>query len=255
MIPKIIHYVWVGGNELDDMAKRCIASWKKYCPDYEIIQWNESNFDIDSFRFARDAYEAKKFAHVSDVIRLYALVKRGGIYLDTDVEILKPLDCLLDCNAFIGFENESSLATCLIACREEFEPIKKLLEEYHNRVFCAANLEPNNKHFGDFFSLRGLKFDNNYQVVDGVMIYPSEFFCPKGWGIKDFLTTNNTYAVHHFSASWVSKEKKLISAYYVKYGRKRGRILFTLRHPILANRIRHSNKRLRKQARLNQLNG
>ena len=106
MIPKVIHYCWFGGNPLPELAQKCIASWKKYCPDYEIKEWNESNFDLNCCDYVREAYEAKKWAFVSDVARLYAMVHEGGIYMDTDVEVIAPLDSLLQYHAVSGFETE-----------------------------------------------------------------------------------------------------------------------------------------------------
>ena len=108
MIPKVIHYCWFGRNPLPPLAIKCIESWKKYCPDYEIKEWNEDNFDLDLFPYTREAYDNRKFAFVTDVVRLYALYHEGGVYMDTDVEVLKPIDCFLTHHAFSGFENEKS---------------------------------------------------------------------------------------------------------------------------------------------------
>ena len=111
MIPKIIHYCWFGGKPLPELAQKCIASWKKYCPDYEIKEWNESNFNLNSCDYVREAYEAKKWAFITDYVRLYAMVTEGGIYMDTDVEVIKPLDPFLKHKAFSGFEDEVSIPT------------------------------------------------------------------------------------------------------------------------------------------------
>ena len=109
MIPKKIHYCWFGGNPLPPLAVKCIESWKKYLPDYEIKEWNESNFDLNYNDYVREAYEAKKWAFITDVVRLYAMVTEGGIYMDTDVEVLKPLDELLQYDAVSGFESSSRI--------------------------------------------------------------------------------------------------------------------------------------------------
>ena len=118
MIPKKIHYCWFGGNPLPPLAKKCIASWKKYCPDYEIKEWNETNFDVNALAYTREAFEARKWAFITDVVRLQALVTEGGIYMDTDVEVLKPLDSLLQYEAVSGFESETQIPTGLMACRD-----------------------------------------------------------------------------------------------------------------------------------------
>lgn len=117
MIPKKIHYCWFGGNPLPPLAVKCIESWKKYCPDYEIKEWNESNFDLNCNEYVREAYEAKKWAFITDVVRLYAMVTEGGIYMDTDVEVLRPLDDLLVYEAVSGFETKTRIPTGLMACR------------------------------------------------------------------------------------------------------------------------------------------
>ena len=107
MIPKIIHYCWFGGKPKPELAEKCIESWKKFCPDYEIVEWNEGNFNINSNLYVKQAYEAKKYAFVTDYVRLYALYTQGGIYMDTDVMVLKPLDEYLNHEAFSGFESKT----------------------------------------------------------------------------------------------------------------------------------------------------
>ena len=118
-IPKIIHYVWVGGKEKSELAKKCIESWRKYCPDYQIIEWNENNFDMNQNLYLKQAYQAKKFAFVSDYIRLKVLEKFGGIYLDTDIEIAKSLDEFLSHKGVVGFENQVWIATAVIMAEKQ----------------------------------------------------------------------------------------------------------------------------------------
>ena len=124
MIPKKIHYFWFGGNEKPKSVKKCIDSWKKYCPDYEVIEWNESNFDIRCMPFVEQAYEAKKYAFVSDVARLMMIYEYGGIYMDTDVEVIKPLDNLLENKAYMGFENDENVASGLGFDRQRIDNFK-----------------------------------------------------------------------------------------------------------------------------------
>ena len=135
MIPKTIHYCWFGGNPLPDLAIKCIKSWKKYCPDYEIIEWNEKNFDLQYNTYVREAYEAKKWAFVSDVARLFALVNYGGIYMDTDVEVIKSLDDLLLYQSVSGFESETQIPTGLMACEKGNRMFQEFLNDYEGKHF------------------------------------------------------------------------------------------------------------------------
>ena len=135
MIPKIIHYCWFGGNPLPELAKKCITSWKIYCPDYEIKEWNESNFDLNCCDYVREAYKSKKWAFVSDVARLHALVTEGGIYIDTDVEVIKSLDTLLQYSAVSGFESITSISTGLMACEKDDPMFKEFLDGYKTAHF------------------------------------------------------------------------------------------------------------------------
>ena len=134
-IPKIIHYCWFGGNKKPALIKRCIRSWKKYCPDYKIVEWNENNFDIHCIPFCEQAYEAKKWAFVSDYARLKVLLDHGGIYMDTDVQIFKNLDCFLNNEAFSCFENATHIPTALMASAKGNRWMKMLLDDYDNRKF------------------------------------------------------------------------------------------------------------------------
>lgn len=143
-IPKTVHYCWFGGKEKPELTNMCISSWKKHLPDYEIIEWNENNFDINMNNFVKEAYEAKKFAFVSDYVRAYVLYNYGGIYLDTDVEVIKPLDQFLDHNVFTGCESDKYCVTGTIGSTKNHELIKSLLEYYDNKKFRLDNNEYNN---------------------------------------------------------------------------------------------------------------
>ena len=139
MIPKIIHYCWFGRNPLPPLAKKCIASWKKHLPEYEIKEWNEDNFDLDMFPYDREAYDNRKFAFVTDIVRLYALYNEGGIYMDTDVEVLKSLDGFLHHTAFSGFENETDVPTGIMASEKGGLWAKENLEYYNGRHFVKSD--------------------------------------------------------------------------------------------------------------------
>lgn len=212
MIPKIIHYCWFGGNPLPKSAEKCIKSWKKYCPDYEIIEWNESNFDINSNRYVREAYENKKYAFVTDFVRLYAMYNYGGIYMDTDVEVLKPLDCFLNNHAFSGFESNEYIPTGLMASEKEFPLFEELLKYYENRAFVNSDgsfdTTTNTVIITNACKNRGLVLNNEFQVVDGFALYPKDYFCVKNTHTGIIEKTQNSFSIHHFNATWNTKEER-----------------------------------------------
>lgn len=224
-IPKKIHYCWFGENPLPELAVKCIESWNKYCPDYEIIKWDESNFDINCCPYVKEAYEAKKWAFVSDVARLYALVNYGGIYMDTDVEVLKPLDDLLELEAFSGFESETGIPTGIMACEKGQALFKELLDDYNEEHFlkedgtldCTTNVI----RITNTCLKYGLELNNKKQTVNGFTLFPKEFFCPKDVGTFKLNITKNSYTIHHFNGSWLSEEQQ----YYVKLTKKYNRFL------------------------------
>ena len=210
MIPKTIHYCWFGGNKLPPLAKKCIKSWRKYCKEYEIIRWDESNFDISSAPlYVRQAYEAKKWAFVSDYVRLWAMVNYGGIYMDTDVEVIKPLDRFLKHQAFSGFEDEVNIPTGIMACEKDFVLFKKLLHYYDDAEFIKkdGSLDAtNNVEIITNMCLQiGLHQNNTFQILDGFALYPNDYFCPKSYVDGMIRKTDNTATIHHFNSSWLSE--------------------------------------------------
>ena len=221
MIPKKIHYCWFGGNPLPELAQKCIASWKQYCPDYEIIEWNETNFDVNCNRYCAEAYAAKKWAFVSDVARLYALVTEGGIYMDTDVEVLKPLDEFLELDAFSGFESFDRIPTGIMAASKGQAMFTELLNDYNNASFFNAdgtpNLTTNVTRITESCLKHGLVLNNTEQTVNGFTLFPNEYFCPKDCDTKVLTITENTYTIHHFDGSWVSDEDKLMGELRNRY--------------------------------------
>jgi len=221
MIPKKIHYCWFGGNPLPELAKKCIESWKKYCPDYEIIEWNETNFDINYCAYVKEAYEAKKWAFVSDVARLYALVKEGGIYMDTDVEVLKPLDEFLTLEAFSGFESVDRIPTGLMAAQKGSALFQELLQEYETARFLqedgSFDLTTNVIRITNVCLKYGLQLNNTLQTVNGFTLYPNDYFCPKDLETKVLTITENTHTIHHFDGSWLTEEDKLFLKLKGKY--------------------------------------
>ena len=210
MIPKVIHYCWFGRGEKSKLIKKCIKSWRKYCPDYEIIEWNEDNFDVNSTIWTKQAYEAKKWAFVSDYVRLFALYNYGGVYLDTDVEIIKPIDNFLEHSAFSGFENPKSVPTGIIASQKGHSIVKLWLDWYNDREFIVNGKmthEPNVKFMTKILIDKGLTLNNTYQEIEGFAMYPQTYFCPLFMDMQKTCKTKYTHAIHHFNSSWRSKEE------------------------------------------------
>lgn len=213
-IPKIIHYIWVGGKEKSELAKKCIESWRKYCPDYQIIEWNESNFDMNQNLYLKQAYQAKKFAFVSDYMRLKVLYDFGGIYMDTDVEVVKPLDEFLKHNAFSGFENQVWMPTAVMGAEKHSKWIERLLAVYDKLTFLNDNGSYNLTTNVTYMSIVTQKFykvklNNTYQELDdGLVIYPNDWFCPKDYVSQKIMLTDNTHAIHHFNGSWLTNSAR-----------------------------------------------
>ncbi len=213
MIPKKIHYCWFGGNPLPKDAQRYIKSWKKYLPDYEIIEWNENNFDLDMYQFTREAYDNGKYAFITDVVRLYVLKKYGGIYMDTDVEVLKSLDRFLTHAAFSGFENDSFVPTGIMASEANGKWVNDLLAYYDNRHFVKENGEldtiSNTYIITQMMKQKGFRMNNLFQEIENyVAFYPNEYFCPKSYRTGKIELTQNSYTIHHFAKSWIPFRKK-----------------------------------------------
>lgn len=210
MIPKRIYYVWLGKNKLPDDVKRNLKTWKETNPDYEIIQINESNFDINKYAFVKEAYNAKAWAFASDVARLDAIYNYGGFYFDTDVELLKSLDTLTKEKSVWGLETINSVNSGLIIGAEKGNiNIKKILDIYSEKHFDINN--ENNlittQIIGNFFVKQGLKPVNKTQVLkDGTKIFASDYFAPLHWWGGGKIT-RNTIAIQQYSKSWGKKEK------------------------------------------------
>jgi len=227
-IPKVIHYCWFGGNPLPADVQRCIESWKKYCPDYEIRRWDESNFDCTQNLYARQALKAKKWAFASDYARLKIVYDEGGIYLDTDVELLRPLDDLLELPGFMGFEPSypGGAFPCVVATGLGFGAQKgnavvgALLHDYDGIPFYREDgkqdITPCPERNTATLVKLGLVPDNRRQTVGGVEIFPSDYFCPMNYMTGETNITENTYSIHLYQMSWKSpfdqKIKKLFGA-------------------------------------------
>ena len=212
-IPKVIHYCWFGKGKMPKLAKKCIKSWQKFCPDYKIVCWNEENFDINQNRYAKEAYEAGKWAFVSDYVRLKVLYDEGGIYLDTDVEIIKPIDKLVEKGGYMGFDDNGIISTGLgFACEKGNELVGAILKDYDDIPFLRADgtydLLPCPDRNTQTMVKLGLDINSREQVFMGIQMLPEDYLCPMKYYTGKKVITKNTYSIHHFCASWTSKTSK-----------------------------------------------
>lgn len=207
-IPKIIHYCWFGNIDKPNIVKKCIDSWERNLEGYEIKEWNEMNFDINCNEYVRQAYESKKYAFVSDYARVYALYNYGGIYLDTDVEVFKTFNDLLNNESIWGFEQENYIATSTIGSKKGNELIQKFLDSYKNKTFIKED-----GSFDDLTNVAiitsilkeyGLKANGEYQKLEGVAtFYPQTYFSPYDYINCRNFKNEDTYCMHHFYKSWL----------------------------------------------------
>lgn len=226
MIPKKIHYCWFGGNPLPELAIKCIESWKKYCPDYEIIQWNEKNYDIKKNKYMYQAYENKRWGFVPDYARLDIIYNHGGIYLDTDVELIKPIDELLEHQAFAGVEQNPqyiALGLGFGACKGH-QTVKAMRDYYDELLFeenGELNLTPAPKINSKVLQEMGYVFSEQVNNSCAITIFPSEYFCPINYDTNELTITEKTYSIHHYTASWYDDTQR----YALRLKRSLGRFL------------------------------
>lgn len=210
MIPKIIHYCWFGRGEMTPLMLKCIKSWKKYCPDWQIIEWNEDNFDVNSILWTKQAYEAKKYAFVADYVRLHALKNYGGVYMDTDQELIKSLDSFLNKEMFLGFMNHQ-LSCGVIGAVANSKTLRQCFEYYDNKAFVVDekfDQTPNTQWITELFVSKGLQIKDDYQKIDDVDVYPRTYFCPTDCDAIKTFYTSDTVAIHHWAMTWRSEEAK-----------------------------------------------
>lgn len=221
MTPKIIHYCWFGRGPLPELAQKCIASWKKYLPDYEIKEWNEDNFDVNIIPYTAEAYKAKKYAFVSDYARFWILHQYGGIYFDTDVEVIRPLDDIIERGNFMGFETDPKSQLKEDASEASVNPglgmgvapglglIKKMLDFYEGRhfEFIPGGIgQLTIVHIAtEVLRKAGLKQQQGIQQVDDMWIYPAEYFCPINLKTGRIHVRPNTRTIHHYAGTWQDK--------------------------------------------------
>lgn len=221
MIPKIIHYCWFGRKEKPKQVVDYINNWKKILPDYVVKEWNETNFDINKLEYTKEAYEAGKYAFVSDVARLYALIEDGGIYLDTDVEVIKSFDDLLNEFAFVGFESKKLIATCVIGSEKNGVFVNEFYSSYINKHFDLNNTGTNVQLLTALLNSKQ-KISYPFAHIDGyISVYPYDYFVAYNYLYGKREQTDNTYAIHHYAATWhpwyERVEKNIFNAFGLRY--------------------------------------
>ena len=216
-IPKIIHYCWFGRNPLPESAIKCINSWRKFFPDYEIKEWNEENFDVNIIPYTAEAYSVKKYAFVSDYARFWILYKYGGLYFDTDVEVIKSMDDIVGRGGFMGIEVDGENGTYPLVAPglglaiEAGNPIyKSIIDYYQTQRFLNDDGIPNNitvvHHNTKILKEHGLQPINEIQEVGGIWIYPRDFFNPLNDNTGKLTITSNTYSIHWYTKTWLPKQ-------------------------------------------------
>lgn len=232
MIPKVIHYCWFGGNPLPVSAKKCIASWRKYLPDYEIKEWNESNFDVNIIPYTAEAYKAKKYAFVSDYARFWILYKYGGLYFDTDVEVIKNMDEIIAKGPFMGCENEAKVGATPaqlgvapglgLGVNPGLGLYGEILDIYKDKHYILADGTYSTETVvtitTELLCKYGLKNTSKVQEVAGIYIYPKEYFCPKDYVTGRLFLTSNSVSIHHYDASWLSWYESIEKNIFLYFG-------------------------------------
>ena len=254
MIPKVIHYCWFGGNPLPRLARDCIESWKKYCPGYEIREWNESNFDLECCQYVKEAASVGMWAFVSDYARFKILYTYGGIYFDTDVELIKSMDDILAKGAFMGIEKPFDISSKQkyminpgvgIALEKEMPIIGEILHLYENEKYLMKDGNLNKKtvlnYVTEVLYRHGYDGKNCISVVGGITIYPDDFFCPMNYSTGLLTITENTRSIHHYEMSWKSdyekRKKEIERRFRRQFGDKAGFILYEVL--IIPIKMRH----------------
>lgn len=234
MIPKIIHYCWFGRGEMPKEAKKCIASWHELMPDYEYKLWNEDAFDVNSVSYTKEAYEVHKFAFVSDYVRLWALEREGGVYLDTDVEVFRSFDDLLGYKAFAGFEGSKHLplGTCVMASVAHGEWVTEQLKAYENRHFLKpdgiCDLTTNVQFITAIMRGKGFIQNGKEQDYKDMHVFPVEYFSPRNT-MGEYIRTEHTYANHLGLGTWDKNAKDWKTVLLKRLGQRNATRLIKLK--------------------------
>lgn len=244
-IPKVINYCWFGNNDKPEMILKCIKSWKQYLPDYEIKEWNENNFDVNCCDYVAEAYKAKKWAFVSDYCRMWVQYNFGGVYFDTDVELIKSPGDMFD-NPTIGFESRDNLNPGLVfACEKENWFCREMLEWYaqdHFYIKGKMNYVTICDRSTKIFLSHGLCLNNKAQQIKGYNVFPSDYFNPKGSNGGYLKITSNTISIHNFAGTWIDDEAQKTTIHSFK-----GKIYLFIKTIVgnkLANKIRYLYKQI-----------
>lgn len=257
-IPKIIHYCWFGRGPIPEHDRACIESWREQCPDYDIIEWNEQNYDVTKIPYMNEAYQSKRWGFVPDYARMDIIYQYGGIYLDTDVEIIRSLDDLLELEGFAGIEKGThNIALGLGFGAEKGHPLlKELCDVYLSKHFVdsAGNLDltPNPRIMTEYINQAypGVLRNKKTEIRDGFVVFPTEYFCPQDYETGKTEITDKTYSIHHYHASWQTQEEKKTIAEYKKYtriwGEHNGELIFQFVRTIRGNGIISALKKVAK---------
>ena len=244
MIPKIIHYCWFGGKPLPKIAEKCIASWKKYLPGYEIKRWDESNFDVNAIPYTREAYAACKFAFVSDYARFWILYHYGGVYFDTDVEVIRPIDDIINRGCFLGVESiRNGIYTVNpglgFAATQGTAVIGEMVNLYSTFHFTntdgASDLKNIVEITTDYLSSKGLQNTDEIQDCCGFTIYPKDYFCPIDYDTRELKITENTRTIHHYAESWVPRSTRFKNALSRLFGKRFMSCLVRIKRTVSGN--------------------
>lgn len=236
-IPKVINYMWFGKNPISKETQKCIESWRKYLPDYKIIEWNESNFDINSCQYVKEAYASKKWAFVSDYARLVVLEQYGGLYFDTDMELIKPINDIVDNGSFINLEKtaEETImpAMSAIGAEPHLPLFQELIREYQSRHFILKDGELDETPIGTFVynfikNENYILFDDRITTYQNVKFYPFQYFSPQSYASGEIYISNLTRGIHHYAASWHTlqerKATKIVQRMTALFGKKVGKL-------------------------------
>ena len=227
MIPQKIHYCWFGGKPLSKLALKCIASWQKYLPNYEIIEWNESNFDVNQIPYTAQAYKCKKFAFVSDYARFLILYNNGGVYFDTDVEVIKPFDFIISQSPYMGIEKDlnnfdekiirDSVNPGLGMAFPQGHPFLKIMIDLYKQL----SFDPSKENYDiktitqytseQLLTLGWTPQKNTITKINDITIFPKSFFCPYSWTKQSVEDTTNAFSIHHYASSWLTLKQKFIN--------------------------------------------
>lgn len=245
-IPKILHYVWLGGKEKPESVLKCIASWKKFCPDFELVEWNETTFGLGRSKIVDFAISQKNWAYAADVIRVIALEAYGGVYFDTDLELIKPIDDLLKFDAFLGYESKFWVGSAALGSIPHHPLYKLLVQRY--------TYEENIKFLSNPFSVHAfstalhllyhVKFDGKFKVVEQIAILPSPFFYPINYITLEEKRTSETRGIHYYESSWHSKSQKKGARFAHQIRKIFGRRFYEFFERIVAY---HFYRRIKKQ--------